>query len=106
MKYTGCYNTGLLDVKFMLAPDTVGEFIVAQVSYLAIVFSAIGQDRILGYIVGSQFRQQYRPPEKNALDIENVSNYTVEIGDGVQVSMAVQVKKYLTFFSIKCIMGD
>ncbi len=40
------------------------------------------------------------------LDMENGSNYTVEIGDGVQVSMAVQVKKYLTFFFIKCIMGN
>ncbi len=40
------------------------------------------------------------------LDMENGSNYTVEIGDGVQVSMAVQVKKYLTFFFIKCIKGN
>jgi hypothetical protein len=37
--------------------------------------------------------------------MENVSNYTVEIGNGIQVSMAVQVRKYLTFFSIKCIMA-
>jgi hypothetical protein len=43
---------------------------------------------------------------KNTLDIENGSNYTVEIGDGVQVPMTVQVRKYLTFISIKCIMGD
>ncbi len=43
---------------------------------------------------------------EKCLDMGNGSNYTVEIGDGVQVSMAVQVRKYLTFFFIKCIMGN